>query len=149
MDESNNRVLRVADETPPPPTDTTKPVLSNLRLWPSSLKPGKGATVSFNLSEAATVTFRIELSKTGRKNGSRCVPQTRKNKKKHRCQYFQLLPGKFTANGVAGANKAHFSGRIGGKKLKKSSTYRLIATPVDSAGNNGVAVRRSFRVNKK
>jgi hypothetical protein len=84
-----------------------------------------GATVTYSLSTAATVTFSVERRLPGRKLGKRCVKQTKANRTKRKCSRFKPVKGSFTHSGQAGAKSFKFSGRIGGKGLKPGS-YRLV-----------------------
>jgi hypothetical protein len=55
------------------------------------------------------------------------------------------MRGSFTDAGQVGGNTLRFSGRLRGKRLKPGR-YRLVALPVDAAGNTGNAVLTQFRV---
>jgi hypothetical protein len=46
---------------------------------------------------------------------------------------------------VAGANRLHFSGRVGGKRLP-AGRYRLTLVPVNHEGRRGKALRASFTI---
>jgi hypothetical protein len=142
------RVLHVGESpAPPPPADGAAPLLSGLRVTPAKLKYGRGAKVTFKLSEAAAVKFRLERAKEGRRSGSRCVPKTRGNRKKRKCKYFKLLGGEFGTQGAAGANTYSYNGRLKGVKLAPAE-YRLVATATDGAGNTGKASKAAFKVKR-
>ena len=49
------------------------------------------------------------------------------------------LRGSLTDAGKVGGNSLRFSGRLRGRRLKPG-LYRLVALPVDAAGNTGNAV---------
>ena len=91
-----------------------------------------GATVSYSLNEPATVLFTVTQRRTGRtvKRGATtvCVTPTKKNRAHKRCTHLVTLAGSFSRNAVTGANSFHFSGRLGGRKLKPGR-YSLVATP--------------------
>ena len=55
------------------------------------------------------------------------------------------MRGSFKDAGEAGGDSLRFSGRLGGRRLKRG-LYRLIALPVDAAGNTGNAVLVRFRI---
>jgi hypothetical protein len=133
-----------ADEFPPPPpppppeppADTRRPVASLLAVAPTSFRARAaraarrrvGARVSYALDEAATVTFTVKrIVRRGRH--TRYVP----------------VRGSFSDAGDVGGNTLRFSGRLNGKRLKPGR-YRLIALPVDVAGNVGNAVIAAFRI---
>ena len=114
---------------------------------PSALaaKLRTGATVSFTLSTAATVTFSVARPRTGRRSGKGgCVKPKRSNHRKRRCTRLEVLAGRFTRDGRAGANGFRFTGRFAGRKLKPGS-YKLIATP-SANGRTGTAVSASFHI---
>jgi PKD repeat protein len=92
-------------------------------------KPPVGTTISFSLSEAASVTFRFTQPASGRKSGKKCVAQTKKNAKAHRCTR-TVVVATLTLSGRAGANQVRFSGRISKHtKLKPGAyTVSLVAT---------------------
>ena len=53
--------------------------------------------------------------------------------------------GSFTHAGEVGGNTLPFSGRLSGRRLRPGR-YRLIALPVDAAGNPGNAALAPFRI---
>ena len=55
------------------------------------------------------------------------------------------MRGSLTDAGEVGGNSLRFSGRLRGRRLKRG-LYRLIALPVDAAGNTGNAVDIRFRI---
>ncbi|HEY5977001.1 MAG TPA: choice-of-anchor Q domain-containing protein [Solirubrobacterales bacterium] len=94
-------------------------------------KPPVRTVVSFSLSAPATVTFTVERKLKGRKVGGKCVRQTRAK----RCPRFQPVRGSFAIDGVGSGNRFTFTGKVGGKALKRGR-YRLV-------GVAGGATRRS------
>jgi hypothetical protein len=134
-----------ADEFPPPPppeppADTQRPVASLLAVSPAAFRARPagaarrraGARISYALDEAATVTFtvkRIVRRVIGHRKRTRYIP----------------VRGSFTDAGEVGGNRIRFSGRLAGKRLR-AGRYRLIALPVDAAGNIGNAVLAPFRI---
>jgi hypothetical protein len=110
--------------------DRTAPMLRRLTVRPRHAR--RGAVVSYTLSEAARVRFRVR----------RCVPR---NRGLRRCaRYKRFRPG-FTHVGRAGRNRFRFTGRVGGRRLR-AGRWRLVARPTDAAGNRGHAVHTSFRI---
>lgn len=97
--------------------------------------PASGTTVSFTLAAAGSVRFTVERAGGGRKVRGRCVAARRANRRARRCVRYSLIGGAFVRSGRAGANRFHFSGRIGGKALAPGS-YRLV-------GSGGGSVRRA------
>ena len=115
--------------------DRQKPVASRLSIRPKTLRPqapsiAAPARVSYRLSEAATMTFRVQ----------RC----RKVRRRTRCR---TLRGSFKHAGKAGTNRLRFTGFLRNRALRRGS-YRLVGTPTDPAKNKGKSVRTSFRVKR-
>jgi len=104
-----------------------------------------GGTVSYRLSEAAAVKFRVERLQQGRRSGGRCVRPTRANRRGASCTRYVTLRGSFTHQGKAGSNRFRFSGRLSGRKLSPNR-YRLRAQATDPAGNRSAAKRSAFRI---
>ena len=102
--------------------DLLAPRISGLRA--GTLRGRRSVTLRYTLSEAATVTFRLQ-----RKAGRRWV----------------RVRGTLRDAGEAGANRKRFTGRLAGRRLRRG-TYRLIATARDATGNTGPAVRATLRV---
>jgi uncharacterized delta-60 repeat protein len=118
--------------------DSTAPVLTGLRLTPPRFPRGnrlpalKGARatrrspqIRFTLSEPARVRFTFKRARHGR---------------------YRPVPGSFTVNARAGASRVRFHGRLTARRRLAPGRYRLIATPVDRAGNTGNARRAAFRL---
>lgn len=103
-------------EPTPQTPDTTKPSLSALSLSRARFRAGVGTRVSYRLSEAAAVSFRI----VG-------------------------LRGGFVRQGKVGPNSFRFRGRLRGRKLK-SGRYRLRVVATDPAGNSSRAEYVRFRI---
>jgi hypothetical protein len=123
--------------------DRTAPSIGGLAMAPAAFRAAaRGPTLSravgtrlrWRLSEAATVTFRVQRAAKGRRVGGRCVRQSRRNRARRRCTRYVTLRGSFRRTGAAGANRARFSGRLRGRKLKPGR-YRLLAEARDRAGN--------------
>jgi len=141
--------------------DRSAPVLSALRLGPSSFRsaPGgksgiispkprtSGSTVSFTLNEQATVSFRVVhvLKGRGRLVSGKCRTRTRANAKRKKCDVQRPVSGTIRPSAKAGSNSFAFSGWVGGKRLGRGS-YRLVATTTDAAGNTSVGVGANFTI---
>jgi hypothetical protein len=104
-----------------------------------------GATVSYRLSEAATVTFIVERQSAGRRVGRRCVKPTRTNRRRPRCTRYVRVRGSFVHRGKAGRNSFKFTGRLAGRKLSPAR-YRLVGIAKDAAGNVSAPERATFRI---
>ena len=140
-----------------PPLDTTAAALSRLKLSPAVFRAASrgagigarthrvGSRVSYRLSEAATVSFRVQRAAAGRRVGGRCRRPTRANRPRPRCARYVLLKGSLRHAGSAGSNRFRFTGRLRGRKLGPAA-YRLRARSVDAAGNTSPFVRKRFRI---
>ena len=149
--------LGTTEPAPPPPSDTAGPLLSALSLSPArfraaasgpSIAARVGSRVSYRLSEAAAVLFRVERARPGRRAGGRCVKPRRSNRRARRCTRYVTLRGSFSHLGGAGANRLRFRGRLRARKLRPGR-YRLRAVATDAAGNRSRARRVPFRVVKR
>jgi hypothetical protein len=138
------------DPAPPALADTTKPILSALSLSPKRFRAARsgrviassvGTTISYTLSEAAAVKFRIER----RRVRGRCAKPSRPHRRAKGCTRYTTLRGSFTHQGQAGANKLRFTGRLKGRK-QQPGRYRLRATATDPAGNKSPPKRSRFRI---
>jgi Tol biopolymer transport system component len=129
----------------PGTTDKTPPLLWQLRLKPQKFK--KRTTVSFQLSEPSTVTFRVAKVAGGRKVNGKCRKLTSKNRKRKKCDL--TLSGSIVrGGGKVGANKFTYKGRLKGRKLRPGS-YLLLATARDAAGNTSTPARKAKFTIKK
>jgi hypothetical protein len=133
-----------ADEFVPPvvepPVDMRRPVASLLTVAPGRFRAAAarttrrraGARISYALDEAATVTFTFK----------KIVKRLFHGRKR---TAYRPLRGSFRDAGKTGGNTLRFRGRLRGRKLRPG-LYRLIALPVDGAGNTGNAVFVRFRI---
>ncbi|MBI4896744.1 MAG: right-handed parallel beta-helix repeat-containing protein [Actinobacteria bacterium] len=136
--------------------DEIAPVLTLLKLSPRRFRSRRsgdsavssrkraplGARVGFTLSESASVIFTVERLTKGRRSGAKCRAKRKRGK---RCTITSALPGSFSAAGGSGTNTFKFTGRLSGRKLKPGN-YQLVATPTDTVGNAGAAVRARFKI---
>jgi CSLREA domain-containing protein len=127
--------------------DRTKPVLTLLKVAPGIFRAAKGTTISFTLSEAATVTFKVDRVLPGIRKGSRCVAKTARLRRGRACTRYLPVKGTLTQAGTAGANSVPFDAKLGGKTLRPGA-YRLSATPRDPGLNVGKTVITAFRVRR-
>ena len=130
-----------ADEFVPPivepPADTRRPVASLLAVTPGRFRAAatgrrRGTRISYALDEAATVTFTVK----------RIIQRVVRGRRR---TGYRPVRGAFRDAGEVGGNTLRFRGRVGGRRLRPG-LYRLIALPVDAAGNTGNAVYVRFRV---
>jgi hypothetical protein len=58
---------------------------------------------------------------------------------------YRRVRGSFSDRGGAGANRVRFSGRLGGRALRRGS-YRLVAVATDPAGNHSTVKYARFAI---
>lgn len=98
------------------------------RLRAGNLRRGRSATLRYTLSEAATVTLKVE----------------RRVKTRGKVRWIKVR-GTLRRQGRAGNNTMRFDGRLQGRRLKPGH-YRLVAVARDAAGNQGPPRRATFRI---
>jgi hypothetical protein len=160
------------DKTPPPVAvqpDKTRPVISSLKLSPSkfvaakrgpSIAPAKkaakkaapakkrGTSVSYRVSEAATVVFAVQRRTTGRRSGRSCVKATKRLRHRKRCTRYVGIKGSFTRKRAAGGtDKLRFTGRLAGHTLG-AARYRLGVVATDPSKNRSAAATTAFRIKR-
>jgi hypothetical protein len=102
-----------------------------------------GTTVTYRLSADATVVFKVERAKQGRKRGGKCVkPRGRARGK--RCLRYVGVRGSFKLAARAGVNRFKFTGRLRNHRLAPGR-YRLVATP-RAASSIGKGAATGFRI---
>jgi Calx-beta domain-containing protein len=134
--------------------DDVPPRLTSYRLSPkvfraagrggSVARAPVGTTVRFRLSQAASVTFRVQRARPGRLVGGRCVAPRRSNRGRRACVRYVTLRGSFTVAGKVGANVVHFTGRLRNHRLA-SARYRLVAQARNARGSSPARAVR-FRI---
>jgi streptogramin lyase len=105
-------------------------------------KTKRGTDVSYRDSEAATTTFAVLKAVVGHEKGKRCAAG-RPGKHQKRCTRYVSV-GSFTHQDQSGNVKVHFTGRLGGHKLKPGR-YILALRP-EASGKSGPTVKLSFRI---
>jgi hypothetical protein len=155
----NVELLMNADVTPTipgvPPTASPVPVISKLKLKPSTFRAASsggsvarkrtpiGTTVSYTLSTEATVAFKAQRARKGRRRGGKCR-KPGKRARGRRCTRYVRVRGGFNVGGITGVNRFRFTGRLSNRKLPRGR-YRLVATPRAGA-TKGKAATARFRV---
>ena len=122
------------------------PTLSGLKLSPRRFRAGKKSTVSYTVSEAATLTLRVERAVSGRRVGGTCVKRAQANRNAPRCTRYATLAGKITRSAAEGKTSFSYRGRLSGKRLKPGR-YRLRAVAVGLLGTSATK-RATFRILK-
>ena len=126
--------------------DTTPPLLFQLVVTPAKFKFKKKTKVSFQLSEAATVTFRVAKRGAGRRVAGKCRKLTRKNRKRKHCDL--TLAGTIKRTGHVGLNRFTYAGKLNGRRLGPGS-YLLLGIARDAAGNTSSPVQKAKFTIKK
>jgi hypothetical protein len=152
-----------AVSTGPPPTRGSADLqILNLKLSPSSFRRGKhtatltkakakkkaptATTISFDLSEAATVVLNFEQSRPGVMVGKRCVAKSRQHTKGKRCSLWAPYKGSVSRAGYAGLDKIHFEGNLDANKPLLAGTYRLTLKASNSSGNAIASQHPTFKL---
>jgi hypothetical protein len=141
---------------PPPPTDTTAPTVSALRVRPRAFRRARhaaptlartaiGAAVSYTLSEDATTTWSFSRAATGTRRRGLCVPARRGARGGKHCIRYVRLARTVTHFDNAGPDRLRFSGWLSGRRLTRGD-YRLTVVPSDHAGNVGSAATTRFTI---
>ncbi len=105
-------------------------------------KPPVGTTVSYTDSETATTTFTVLKRVGGHRSGRKCVAGHAR-KHQHACTVLVVV-GSFTHADTAGAVSVHFTGRVGGHKLRPGR-YTLKLSP-QKISFGGRSVSLAFRI---
>ncbi|MEN3285353.1 MAG: hypothetical protein V7607_6493, partial [Solirubrobacteraceae bacterium] len=116
--------------------DTHRPVVSKVKLTRKRFAVSgrkRGTTLSFSLSEAASVRIAIQRPHSGRRKGGKCVAPTKKLHKAKKCTRYVTL-GALSRSGRTGTNRVVFTGRLKGRALARGA-YRFSITATDAAGN--------------
>jgi hypothetical protein len=147
--------------TPGALTTTPPPVVTNAtqshRVWREGrrlasfsrkheLRP-VGTTFSFTLNEQASVSFAFTQRVGERKVNGKCVPQTKKNRRKRACKR-TLTRGTLTFSGHIGMNKVSFQGLISRSKKLPLGSYTLLITASSVPGQRSTPRQLGFTIVK-
>lgn len=157
------RIVAAVVDLPPPasagpatgaPTNAV-PKLSNLKVkkrirkgtaLPKLSTRRRGHSISFSLSEDATVTLSFERALPGRRVRGRCVKATSRNSRARKCTRYGQIHTKIKVKAKKGTNKVVFGGRLSRRQSLKPGTYRLTAIARDGEGAKSTPKRTSFRL---
>ncbi len=109
-------------------------------------KPPVGTTFGFSLNEAAAVRLDFTRPAAGRKVSKKCLPVSKKNRKKPKCTR-TVIVGTLAFKAHAGANRVRFAGRLSATKKLKPGHYTLTITAT-SAGLRSTPRSLSFTIVK-
>ncbi|HEY8304279.1 MAG TPA: hypothetical protein VIG42_06800 [Solirubrobacteraceae bacterium] len=130
----------------PGPGPTVSPAVTNVRQSRSTWREGSqlatfakkarppvGTTFSFTLNEQANVSLTFTQQVSGRKVGSKCVAQARKNRRRRSCKR-TLTHGIISFTGHSGVNKVTFQGRVSSTGKLPLGRYTLYVAATNAAG---------------
>lgn len=139
---------------PTPVPDTLAPTLGAVSLTRTTFRvdrrgasvsvAGKGTTIRYTLSEAATVRFWLTRLAAGRRVGASCRRPTAANRGRRACTR-RVAAGTFSRRSATGATALRFAGRIRGKGLAVGR-HELTLRATDAAGNRSGARTVRLRV---
>jgi hypothetical protein len=135
--------------------------VSALKLSPTSFRRGKHAatistvkhkfkrtptatTISFALSQAATIALTFEQAQPGILTGKRCAKPTKTHRKGKKCTRYATVHGAVTRSAHAGTDKIHFEGALDGAGHLKTGHYRLSLTASDTTAKVTATQRPAF-----
>jgi hypothetical protein len=147
---SVTRTLTVAN---PPPSITglrIKPRIRVGRVLPALTHTRRRATISFTLSEDATVTLSFARKLPGRRVNRHgklhCVKPMARNRRARRCTRYVAVRTRIVLRAQAGLNRVVFSGRLSSRRSLRPGAYRLTVVARDGDGASSKALRASFRL---
>lgn len=125
--------------------------VTDLKLTPAHFRLGKHAasiskrgskpksvptstTISFDLSQAASVTLTFEERLPGIQVGKRCTKPTKAHRKGKKCARYTTVARGVTRNAQAGTEKIHFEGVLDGGGHLKPGAYRLSLSAENATG---------------
>jgi hypothetical protein len=138
--------------------------LTSVKLSPTTFRRGKhlatiaktkvkqkktvptATTISFLLSEAATVTLSLEQSSPGVLSGHKCVMKSKVHRQGHSCIRYVPVHGGVSRGGHAGLDKIHFEGILDASKPLPAGAYRLSLKASNRAGSVTAAQHPTFKL---
>jgi len=129
----------------PASSDTVPPAITSLTLSPRAFHAARfgasisaaarGTTVTYQLSEPAQATYRIERAARGVRRAGRCAKRTTSTAAKAKaCLRYVALKPLLSEEVTEGENSFRFTGRLGGAPLRPGN-YRFGVEAGDAAGN--------------
>jgi YVTN family beta-propeller protein len=132
-------------------------VSQSARRWTEGASPPRisrrrklpvGTTFRFTLNEPASVRFAFTQARPGRRVGRKCVPPTKRNRRKRACKR-TVTARVLNFSAHTGANRMRFTGRLTRRKKLKPGRYTLLITARDSTGAKSAPRRLSFTIAKR
>jgi hypothetical protein len=142
----------------------TGPAVSNLKLSPARFRRGKhaaklasqshsrhhkssipvGTSISFALSNAASVTLSFQRAQPGQLAGHSCLAPSSKRRHPHRCTRYTPVSGAITLAAHVGGNQIRFEGILDGNRRLSPGSYRLALVAGDVAGTTMAVQHPTF-----
>lgn len=151
--------LPASTSSTPASSSDAGPMVSALALSPTRFRRGThaatlakhsrkrtpvGTTISFTVSQAATVTLTFQRAQPGISSGARCLAPSSKRRHGRRCTRYTAVHGSVSLAASAGADHVGFDGLLAdGAKLAPGS-YRLQLSASDATGTTAAAQRPLF-----
>ena len=104
----------------------------------------KSTTISFVLSQTATVKLSFELAQPGVLVGRKCSAVSKAHRKGKRCTRYTAVRGGVTLAGHAGADRITFAGVLDGGAHLAPGNYRLSLDATGPTGSATAAQHPSF-----
>ncbi len=103
-----------------------------------------GTTISFDLSQPATVTLTFQRAEQGQQAGHSCLAPSPRRRHPRRCTRYTPSPGAIVLQAHAGSDGIHFEGALDGGRLLAPGTYRLTLAAGNATGNTTTAQHPAF-----
>lgn len=144
---------------PGPGGTNAAPVVSALTLSPTRFRRGTraatlakharkripvGTTISFKLSQAASVTLTFQRTQPGILSAGHCLALSPKRRHGHRCNRHITVPGSVSIAAPAGADRVGFDGLLAGGAKLVPGNYRLVLSASDTNGTTTAAQHPAF-----
>jgi hypothetical protein len=145
------------------PPSLPSPLLSALKLSPTRFRRGTRAvviatakrsrhqpkaatatTISFDLSESASVSLRFERKSTGVTVGHSCVAPSKRHRRGKPCTLYVAVPGAVTFLAPAGGDRITFDGVLERGAHLALGSYRLTATASASGASSTAPQHPTF-----
>jgi hypothetical protein len=122
------------------------PQVSELRLRPRVVRPGRRMVLRYLLSEGARVRTLVQQALPGRRVAGQCVVLRPSNEQRRRCTIWRTLT-KLARQRDAGANRQRLRARSRGRVLAPGR-YRLSVSAADAFRNRSPERTVRFRVKR-
>jgi hypothetical protein len=107
-------------------------------------KSPTSTTISFALSQPATVTLSFQAAKPGVLARGRCTAPTKGRRTGRRCTRYVAVPGAVSRAGHAGANRIRFQGVLDGGRSLAPGSYRVSLSAANAGGTSSAPQHPGF-----